>query len=140
MAKKILTLILTVFLAAAAGSAFATEESMQQTSQNIQVAEIKMCDNIENRAPIGIYPVFPNDIQKIYCFTKITGAIEPAVVYHVWRYDNQVMAKVKLDIRTHSFRTWSSKNIMKDWVGYWSVDVTDADGNILDSITFEVIK
>ncbi len=110
----------------------------QETEKNI-VKEIKICKSIVDREVVGVDSVFTADVGKVYCFTKIIDGISASTISHVWYYNDLEMAKVNLNVKSSSFRTWSSKKIYKKWVGDWRVDVVTSDGNVVKSIKFRII-
>jgi hypothetical protein len=57
-------------------------------AQNMSVEEIVFCTSIENRQPVGIDTTFSNDIERIYCFTKIVGVNAEKSVKHIWYFNN----------------------------------------------------
>ena len=113
--------------------------SFAQDQADIQIENAVICTSVEDRQPIGADSVFNADIGKLYCFTKITSQTDTAQISHVWFLGDMQMAKVDLPIGAQTWRTWSSKRILLDWVGDWRVEIQDAEGNVLYEIFF-VIK
>ena len=50
------------------------------------------------------------------------------------------MARVVLPVRSADWRTWTSKRILPQWTGRWKVEILDSDENLLQTITFTVVK
>ncbi len=110
------------------------------TSNAAEVLDMKCATDIKNKEPVGVSSTFDNYVGKVYCWTRIvTDEDLPTYVYHVWYYDDKEMAKVKLDIWSSNFRTWSSKIILPSWIGKWRVVVEDKDGNVLAESQFEIV-
>ncbi len=105
-------------------------------SQVLSVKEFALCEGVEDRNPVNQGSSFSSGIGRIYLWTNIYGAEEPTHIYHVWYYGEQEMAVTKLDIKYSRNRTWSSKTIMPQWVGNWKVEVVDAEGNMLQEVSF----
>jgi hypothetical protein len=101
------------------------------------VDEMVVCTSVEDRQPVGADSSFLDNVETLYCFTRITGAEEPTTVSHVWYYNDKEMANVELNVGEKSWRTWSSKRIVEEWVGNWRVDVVAA-GEVLKSLEFTV--
>ena len=55
-----------------------------------------------------------------------------------FHYGLAQLPEVRLRVGSDSWRTWSSKKVMPDWVGEWRVEVIAEDGTMLDTITFSV--
>ncbi len=149
MLKKSLLLLLSVLIVA--GVCFAQEEAaeepmeepMEETSEVVAeepalgLAEIAICTAIEDREPVGAGTVFSNDVEKIYCYTKITGATDTTSVNHVWYMGDTQLASVNLPIKSESWRTWSSKTIGMS-LGKGRVEIVTEDGDLLGKADFEI--
>jgi len=60
---------------------------------------------------------------------------------HSWYHGDKLMfEKVLNKGREGRWRTWSQKNLIKEWTGAWRVDVKDTAGNVLKSVSFEYGK
>jgi len=107
-------------------------------AQSVKIEKIEFAVAIQDRNPIGTSDKFPADIGKIYCWTKVVAEKIPTKIYHVWYYGNREMARVELGIMYHTFRTWSSKKILPQWIGTWKVIVEDEEGNKVAEKSFEI--
>ena len=99
--------------------------------------EIHICTAVEDRQPSGVGTVFPDDLDKLYCFTKIIGAVGATYVYHVWYFKDKEIARVKLPVKSKSWRTWSSKNLHMG-LGYGHVEIVSESGDILGRAEFKI--
>ena len=99
--------------------------------------EIHICTAVEDRQPSGVGTVFPDNLDKLYCFTKIAGAEQPTNVYHVWYFGNVEIARVQLPVKAKSWRTWSSKKLHM-LLGSGHVEVVSESGAILGKAEFEI--
>ena len=122
----------------------AKEQKMQETTPAVAqkqsalvLEEIHMCTAVEDRQPSGVGTVFPDDLVKLYCFTKIAGAEDPTYVYHVWYFGNVEIARVKLPVKAKSWRTWSSKKLNMI-LGNGHVEIVSESGDILGKAEFEI--
>jgi hypothetical protein len=145
MLKKTLFLLLSILILS--GVCFAQEESAkeQKMEETIPVAEqpglvlehIQFYTTVKDRQPSGVGSVFPEDLDKLYCFTKIGGAEGTTYVYHVWYFGNKEIARVKLPVKSKSWRTWSSKNLHMG-LGYGYVEIVSESGDILGRAEFKI--
>jgi hypothetical protein len=126
-------LVLTV-LAAVAPAALA-----QQEADPIEV-ELGFGTGIDRETRTLIEPgeTFPAGIERVFCRMHIKGATPPTTVTHAWYRDGKTMAEVELNVGSANWRTWSSKRLLPDWVGFWEVKVLDQAGKVLASSSFEV--
>ena len=116
----------------------AKEATTVQEPSHLQVEVAAICKDVIDRAPEGAGTSFPASVGKLFCFTKITGAVNPTHVTHVWFFDGTERARVELAVNSSSWRTYSSKFIENQEVGAWRVEVVDSAGKVLQTLNFEV--
>ncbi len=116
----------------------AQEAKIVQEPSNLQVEVGAVARDVIDRAPVEAGISFPVSVGKLFCFTKITGALNPTHVTHVWSFDGTERARVELQVNSPSWRTYSSKIIENQEVGAWRVEVVDSAGNVLQTLNFEV--
>jgi len=68
--------------------------------------------------------------RKVYFFTDLQGMKGEKIV-HRWEFNNVVKASVEFEIAAERYRIHSSKIILPDEVGEWSVVVTNKNGQVL---------
>ncbi len=111
--------------------------AVTQEQPALVLEEIHICTAVEDRQPSGVGTVFPEDLDKIYCFTKIEGAEDMTYVHHVWYFENNEIARVKLPVKSISWRTWSSKKLNM-LLGNGHVEIVSESGDILGKAEFEI--
>lgn len=104
----------------------------------VTVTEMVFCTDVKNRTPINITTNFPDSVERVFCFTRISSTKDQTLISHVWYYNDVQMAIVDLPVNARSWRTWSSKRIVRDWTGVWRVDVISATGHVICSKDFTV--
>ena len=114
-----------------------TTPAVAQKQPALVLEEIHICTAVEDRQPSGVGTVFPDDLDKIYCFTKIGGAEDMTYVHHVWYFENNEIARVKLPVKSISWRTWSSKKLNM-LLGNGYVEIVSESGDILGKAEFEI--
>jgi hypothetical protein len=114
-----------------------TAPAVAQKQPALVLEEIHMCTAVEDRQPSGVGTVFPDDLDKLYCFTKIAGAEAPTNVYHVWYFGDKEIARVELPVKSNSWRTWSSKKLNMV-LGNGHVEIVSESGDILGKAEFEI--
>ncbi len=101
----------------------------------LTVEEMAFCTGVESRQPVGVADSFSDAVGRVYCYTRIMGAADATSVVHVWYFNDEEKARLNLNVKSKSWRTWSSKKIAKYWVGDWRVEVLSSDGDLLESKT-----
>jgi DUF2914 family protein len=100
--------------------------------------DAQLCSGIAERMPLEMTDTFTNDIDKVWLWCKIEGAADSTYVKHVYYYKGEQVAEVELPVNSPSWRTWSSKTILPNWVGDWEVKIVDAGGNVLKAMPFKI--
>ena len=103
---------------------------------DMTVEELVLCAAIKDRSPAGVADTFPSDIYSVCCYTKLAGSRDTPSITHVWYHGRTKMAEMKLAVRSLPWRTWSSKQMRKDWKGEWKVEVVTSDGVVIASKKF----
>ena len=117
-------------------SGAAADKVRMAEKAGLAVDQVVICAAIKDRAPVGVADTFPADIYSVYCYTKLTGAPQTTVVNHVWYRGETKMAERRLPVKSSHWRTWSTKEMRKDWNGDWRVDIIGPDGTVLASKKF----
>jgi hypothetical protein len=109
-----------------------------QESSSLEVAVAAICQEVVEREPVDAGISFPASVGRLYCFTKIAGAQDETQVTHVWYYGSAERARIDLNVKSDSWRTFSSKSIQGHEIGSWRVNVLDAAGTVLKELQFEI--
>ena len=119
---------------------FAAADAFAETPPSLTAAYVAVAAGIDSEArrPVGEADSFPAGHAVVYCYSRITGAVAPLEITHVWYRGGRVMARVPLAVRSGNWRTWSSKTMLPGWTGDWQVKVLDPDGAVLASRDFRI--
>jgi hypothetical protein len=104
----------------------------------IHIMDAVVCQDVVDRQPIGTGEVIPKDSAKIYCFTRVVGALKDTMVIHNWYYQGVLKSSVQLTVGSPNWRTWSTKALDPGMVGQWMVEVLSENGSPLGSLIFFV--
>ena len=113
----------------------------QKLEKNISlvVQDIKICKSIYKRTPVGSDVVFTNNVDSLYCYTRIKNPGPKREVKHIWYYDNQMMTQVRYNVKKSDiYRSWTKKTILSNQIGRWRVDIQDKNGTVIGSKNFEI--
>ena len=102
----------------------------------LSIEETFICRDVVDREPVGISEVFPMDVSRVNCFTRISGADHDIEIIHNWYYEDNLVSSVKLPVRSKNWRTYSSKTIPSGYIGDWKVEILSSDGALLQKIYF----
>jgi hypothetical protein len=98
--------------------------------------ELILTTGVVDREPVDTTEAFAADVGEVYAWMRVTGA-EGQTIQIVWTHGAE-SAPVSLEIGGSSWRTWSSKTVLPEDAGDWTVEVRDADGNVLATANFTV--
>jgi len=105
----------------------------------LEVRDAAVCLDVVDHVCVDASDIFPAKVDKLYCLTRIVGAQDPTEITHVWYFGDIERARIKLDIRSVSFRTYTSKRIQPHEIGDWRVDVLNSEENVLQTMKFEIV-
>jgi hypothetical protein len=92
---------------------------------------------IDDREPvIMVDSISADSYNSISFFTELNG-MSGETVTHQWMFDDQVMFEKSFEVGGDRWRVWTSKTLLPDWTGTWTVKVLNEDGSVLERKTFE---
>jgi len=92
----------------------------------------------ETRTPTDVAESFPAGTDRLWCYTRVTGAQQPLDIVHAWYHEGETRARVSLPVRSSDWRTWSRKDLLPGWTGQWVVKILDPDGLVLATPSFTI--
>ena len=110
-----------------------------EKNTSLIVQDIKICKSIYKRTPVGSDIVFTNNVDSLYCYTRIQNPGQKREVKHIWYFDNQMMTQVRYNVKkSNIYRSWTKKTILSNQIGRWRVDIQDNNGTVIGSKVFEI--
>jgi hypothetical protein len=92
---------------------------------------------IDNHEPvIMVDSISADSYDSISFFTELNG-MSGKTVTHQWVFDDKVMFEKSFEVNGDRWRVWTSKTLIPDWTGTWTVKVLSEDGSVLERKTFE---
>jgi hypothetical protein len=115
------------------------EPTVTETSTGaVRIEDAVICRDVVDRQPVGSADVLPKESEKLYCFTRVVGAVGQTRIVHNWYHQGTLTSSVTLPVRSPNWRTWSVKAKEEPWAGEWMVEVLSEEGTPLESIIFFV--
>ena len=115
-------------------SATATSETVKK---NPNVTRAILTTAIVDKEPTDEIVSIDKNQERIYFFTEFAN-LKGKVIKHRWEYQGKIMAEVNFNIGSSQWRCYSSKNILPEWTGVWTVSVIDDENQVLAETYFEV--
>ncbi len=119
-----------------------TPEELPKTEVGVisgSVARSTFTTAVVEREPKESVSELGNDQRHIYYFTELKG-MSGQTATHRWIYKDQTMAEVKFNVGAPRWRVWSSKTLMPEWTGTWTVSVLNELGQEIFSESFEYVE
>ena len=108
-------------------------------SEQLKLNEVMICRGVYKRNPIKPGFIFSNNVDSIFCYTKISNKGPKQEIKHLWYYENKLITAVTYNIKTsYNYRSWSKKTILPSQIGEWRVDIIDRKENVLGSRKFKI--
>jgi hypothetical protein len=119
-------------------TASATENAAPAQSQPVgHVARAIFTTAIADREPVDQIETLSTSVDRVFFFTDLRE-LGGQIVTHRWEFAGKVMAEVTFKVGNGTrWRVYSSKNLLPDWTGTWTVVVSNQDGQPLQTSTFE---
>lgn len=97
-----------------------------------------VCETVSDREPVHLSETFNVDIGTVYSFLEAEQIEEDTTVSFVWYHENREMARITLPLQKGPrWRTFSSKKL-GGLTGNWKVELVEASGIVLNTISFQV--
>jgi hypothetical protein len=117
------------------------EEAMtppETGQQSFTVKRLVIAGQIEGREPAGVSDSFPSTTEGVYCFLEAVDIEKDTEVTFTWQFENSPVFIITLPLkRGPRWRTYSYKNLY-GMAGDWKVELKDAGGYTVDTVSFTV--
>lgn len=114
-------------------------QPVQPYRTTMTVRDIQICKRIKNRNPVDTDNYFTNNVDTLFCYTRIQNTGGKQELAHLWYYDNQIVTTVRYNIKTSNiYRSWTRKTIFPHQIGTWRVDVLDSADVVIGSKSFYI--
>lgn len=101
-----------------------------------EIKRAQFTSAVQNHEPVDEVTQLSTEHDRILFFMEVRD-MENRTLTHRYSHDGEVKAEVDLDIGGPRWRTWSSKSLLSDWEGTWTVEVVDEEGEVHGSWSFE---
>ena len=116
-----------------------SKEKNSDNFSSLKLKEIMICRGVYKRNPIKPGFKFTNNVDSLFCYTKISNSGSKQEIKHAWYYQDILITSVIYNIKTsYNYRSWSKKTILSSQTGQWRVDIIDNKNRVLGSRKFEI--
>lgn len=102
-----------------------------------EVSRAMFTIGVQDREPVlSVDSINSTAYQAISFFTELND-MSGHNVTHQWTFNDEVMFEKTFEVKGPRWRVWTSKTLVPDWTGSWTVNVLDDNRMVLSSRTFE---
>jgi len=110
--------------------------SFRANAQNAgSVERSVVTSGVEDREPVDQIDTVFVGTDKVFFFTELQNFTGNQIT-HKWSHAGEVRAEVTFNVQGSRWRVFSSKNLVRDWLGDWSLQVVDSSGTVLNENSF----
>jgi hypothetical protein len=106
----------------------------------IALVQAVMCEDMQDQLPQNPTSVFSIERRKAVCFTVFDPVSQKTDIYHHWFHRDRSSAKIKLTLKPPRWSTYSSIQFREEDIGPWRVEISDAQGKILQVLRFSITE
>lgn len=144
---KLVCVLATIGLIAAAGPAFAQDDSAEESSEasgssatadgKLKIKDAKAAsDGVEDREPQGVTSSFSKGDQ-VTVWMAVQNPEKKQTLELVWKRDGAKAGSVDLDVgKSWKWRTWGRITVNNP--GDWTAEIKGPDGETLETVEFSV--
>ncbi len=115
-------------------------DTSDSAAGNLVLFQALMSEDIQGQTPQNPTTIFPIERRKAICFTSFDPVPKKTVIYHHWFHRDRPSAKIKLTLKPPRWSTYSSFQLRAEDLGPWRVEITDAQGQILQVLRFSITE
>ncbi len=119
----------------------AEEKAEPSTNANagLTLGRAVLCEAVENLNPVNPAWVFSVSQGQIYCFTEFATVRAQTVVFHRWYHRDSLTTQIRLKLYPPRWSTHSVLRLREADKGPWKVEITDAEGRVLNVLRFSIV-
>ena len=92
---------------------------------------------IDNREPVATFDSLDSSATRSVTFFTELSNLSGQTVTHQWTHNDKVMFEKSFEVKAERWRVWTSKTLIPNWSGTWTVNVLDDERTLLASKSFE---
>ena len=118
---------------------YRTPDTNTQAKNNLRVIKAVATNGVKDRTPAEPGNSFHWTTKRVYIWSMIECKNPPSSIRHTYYFKGQKVNDIELQIKSPQWRTWSYKTLSnKRYIGQWKVDITSIEGELLQTIFFDV--
>ena len=95
--------------------------------------------HVVERNPDGTSDAFKPSVGALYAWVKVRNTGEDSTITMVWKKEGKTKMRVTLPVgHSWGWKTWSKKGIGDKDAGHWTIEVLDAQEQLLETLAFTV--
>lgn len=95
-----------------------------------EVARSIITTSVIDREPVDDLETVPSSNDTVLFYTDLRN-MQGQTIVHRWMRGDEQIADVSFDVRGPRWRIWSSKKMLPEWTGGWTVQVVNGAGEVI---------
>ena len=108
------------------------------TDDKLTLVRAVMCESIKAYKPVNVAVVFSTKLGRVSCFTEFDPVPKQTTITHKWYQRDNLVTEKKLTINPPSWSSFTSVQLRDADKGPWRVEISDEDGNIMQTLRFSI--
>ena len=134
---KLISIIYTIFVTLAMSLIFFSPV-FAMDEPGFTITRMVICQGVSDREPNGTADTFSVDAEKVFSFLEVKNIEFDTKISFVWYFEDQEKARVSVPLQKGMrWRTYSSKKLA-NMKGSWKVELQEASGIVLNTVSFQV--
>ena len=102
-----------------------------------EISRALFTTGIDGREPVAMVDSMDSATSNSISFFTEINNMSGETVTHQWTHHDKVMFEKTFEVKAARWRVWTSKTLIPDWTGTWTVNVLDNERTLLASKSFE---
>ena len=102
-----------------------------------EISRALFTTGIDDREPVAAVDSIDSSTSNSISFFTEVNNMSGETVTHQWTHHDKVMFEKTFEVKAERWRVWTSKTLIPDWTGTWTVNVLDNERTLLASKSFE---
>ncbi len=118
--------------------ALKAQDAPPQPAGRLGLTDAVMCETIRAFKPVNKGAVFSVSVGKIFCYTAFDNIPAKMFIHHHWYRQDQLVTRRALQLLPPRWSSASSIQIREADKGPWRVEITDDNGQVLNTLRFSI--
>ena len=108
------------------------------TANKLTLVKAVMCESIKAYKPANVAVLFSIKLGRVSCFTEFDPVPKRTTILHKWYQRDNLVTEKQLTINPPRWSSFTSVQLRDADKGPWRVEISDEDGNLMQTLRFSI--